>query len=110
MKMRGKERENYNEKGSPPKEKRVRREGGGGGKREGESEQRGGKTSQKQDKWRERQKEGGKGMRREKEDEVGCVWKGGGEESGKAPNVGDARVRDATSESGKGIILKKVGW
>ena len=59
---------------------------------------------------RERQKEGGKGMRREKEDEVGCVWKGGGEESGKAPNVGDARVRDATSESVKGIILKKVGW
>ena len=76
----------------------------------GEGEQRRGETSQKQDEWRERQKEGGKGMRREKEDEVGCVWEGGGEESGKAPNVGDARVRDATSESVKGIILKKVGW
>ena len=46
----------------------------------------------------------------EKEDEVGCVWEGGGEESGKAPNVGDAQVRDATSESVKGIILKKFGW
>ena len=62
------------------------------------------------DKWRERQKEGGKGMRREKEDEAGYVWEGGGEESGKAPNIGDARVRDAPSESVKGIILKKVGW
>ena len=62
------------------------------------------------DKWRERQKEGGKGMRREKEDEVGSMWEGGGEECGKAPNVGDARVRDAPSESVKGIILKKVGW